>query len=232
MTRPVLFDLFSGAGGAGEGYHRAGFRVIGVDIRPMPRYPHEFAQADAMRVLQRVADGTGPWPGAPCPDAIHASPPCQAYSQMTSCRPGLAAQYPALVDATRALLGGCGVPWVMENVGGSGLAEQDDLFGGHGAMLCGAMFGLPLYRHRLFEASFPLHAPHHPRHLAPTSRAGHWEPGTVISVAGHCSPITVARQAMGIGWMDREELAESIPPAYTEHVGGYLLEHLSKAGAA
>lgn len=99
VTRPVLLDLFSGAGGAGEGYHRAGFRVIGVDIRPMPRYPHEFVQADAMQVLQHIADGTAPWPGAPYPDAIHASPPCQAYSQMTSCRPGLAAQYPALVDA-------------------------------------------------------------------------------------------------------------------------------------
>jgi DNA (cytosine-5)-methyltransferase 1 len=136
---------------------------------------------------------------------------------MTSCRPGLAAQYPALVDATRELLGECGVPWVMENVGGSGLAEQDDLFGGHGSMLCGAMFGLPLYRHRLFEASFRLHAPHHPKHLAPTSRAGHW---------------AVAREAMGIGWMDREELAESIPPAYTEHVGRYLLDHLKRRDAA
>jgi DNA (cytosine-5)-methyltransferase 1 len=233
MSRPVLFDLFSGAGGAGMGYDRAGFRVIGVDIKPQPRYPFEFVQADAMQVLGYIADLAEPWPGAPYPAAIHASPPCQAYSQMSACRPGLAAEYPELVDAVRAVLGDIGLPWVMENVAGSGLAEQDDLFGAHGTLLCGSMFGRrDLQRHRLFEASFPLRPPHHPRHPLPASKAGHWKPGTAISVAGNCAPIAVAREAMGIDWMTRDELAESIPPAYTEYLGGFLMEQCAARSAA
>ena len=197
------------------GYHRAGFEVIGVDNRPQPHYPFAFIQADAM---------TYPLDGF---DTIHASPPCQAYSQMTGCRPGLAEQYPELIDATRALLRRQSAPWVLENVDGAGLAEQDDLFGVHGTLLCGAMFGRALYRHRLFETSFPLAAPHHPRHLTPSSRAGHHNPGTVISVAGNCSPVALAREVMGIDWTTRDELAEAIPPAYTEYIGRQLLDHLA-----
>ena len=214
-VRPRLLDLFCGAGGAAMGYHRAGFEVIGVDNRPQPHYPFAFIQADAM---------TYPLDGF---DTIHASPPCQAYSQMTGCRPGLAEQYPELIDATRALLRRQSAPWVLENVDGAGLAEQDDLFGVHGTLLCGAMFGRALYRHRLFETSFPLAAPHHPRHLTPSSRAGHHNPGTVISVAGNCSPVALAREVMGIDWTTRDELAEAIPPVFAEYIGRQLLEHLS-----
>jgi DNA (cytosine-5)-methyltransferase 1 len=114
----------------------------------------------------------------------------------------------------------------------AGLPGQDDLFGAHGVMLCGTMFGRALYRHRWFEASFPLRAPGHPRHLLPASKAGHWRPGTVISVEGHCSPIDLAREVMGIDWMTRDELAESIPPAFTEYLGGFLMDALAERGAA
>jgi DNA (cytosine-5)-methyltransferase 1 len=232
MSLPVLFDLFSGAGGAGMGYSRAGFRVIGVDIKPMPRYPGEFVQADAMQVLRCLADGAEPWPGAPYPAAVHVSQPCQRRSRMTNCRPGLAAAYPDLVGPVHELLTAWGGPWIIENVEDAGLPGQDDLFGAHGVMLCGTMFGLELYRHRWFQASFPLHAPGHPRHLKPASKAGHWEPGTVISVEGHFSPIELGREAMGIGWMTREELAESIPPAYAEYLGAFLLEQVAARSAA
>lgn len=200
---PRLLDLFCGAGGAAMGYHRAGFEVVGVDIIPQPRYPFEFHQADAM---------TYPLEGF---DAIHASPPCQAYSAMSRCRPGLAAAYPDLVASTRGRLQRAGVPWVIENVPGAPLEAP--------TLLCGQMFGLPLYRHRLFEANWPLPLILHPAHAIPTSRAGHWEPGTIINVAGNTSPIALAREAMGIDWMRRAELAEAIPPAYTEWVGRCLL---------
>jgi DNA (cytosine-5)-methyltransferase 1 len=202
------------------GYARAGFDVTGVDIAPQPNYPFTFHCADAV---------TFPLEGF---DAVSASPPCQGYSAMTGCRPGLAGEYPQLVGVMRDRLAAWGGPWVLENVAGSGLAQQDDLFGASGVLLCGAMFRLPLYRHRLFEASFPVSAPHHPRHLVPASKAGHWEPGTVISVAGNCSPIALAREAMGgVDWMTRDELAESVPPPFAEFMGRALLEHIRERAA-
>ena len=220
MSRPKLLDLFCGAGGASAGYFRAGFDVTGVDLASQPHYMFPFRRADAV---------TFPLDGF---DAVHASPPCQAYSDMTNCRPGLAGDYPELIDVMRERLKAWGGPWVIENVAGSGLASQDDLLGTHGMLLCGLMFGRPLYRHRLFETSFPAAAPHHPRHLIPASRAGHWKPGTIISVAGNCAPIQKAREAMEIGWMTRNELAESIPPYFAEFIGVALLDHLASERAA
>lgn len=184
------------------GYHRAGFEVVGVDIHPMPRYPFEFHRADA---LEFPLDGF---------DAIHASPPCQRYSAMSTCRPGLVDGYPDYIGMVRARLRASGVPWVIENVPGAPLRNP--------AVLCGQMFGLRLYRHRLFETSFLLFELPHPRHVVPASRAGHWQPGTIMSVAGHIAPIAEARAAMGIGWMNRAELGEAIPPAYTEYIGAQL----------
>lgn len=219
MNRPLLLDLFCGAGGASAGYFRAGFDVVGGDLAAQPNYRHQFHRADAV---------TFPLGGF---DAVHASPPCQAYSDMSNCRPGLAGDYPMLIDVIRERLQAWGGPWVIENVAGSGLASQDDLFGTRGVLLCGSMFGLPLYRHRLFETSFPAGAPNHPRHLIPASKAGHWEPGTIISVAGNCAPIKKAREAMGIGWMTRAELAESIPPAYAEHIGLQMLATMTEMAA-
>ena len=203
------------------GYDRAGFDVTGVDVLPQPNYPFRFVQADAV---------TFPLDGF---DAVSGSPPCQGYSAMTGCRPGLAGEYPQLIDVMRRRFEAWGGPWVLENVVGSGLAAQGDLFGASGLLLCGQMFGLPLYRHRLFETSFPVAAPHHPRHLIPASKAGHWEPGTIISVAGNCAPIEMARHAMGdVDWMTRDELAESIPPAFAEHIGRALLAAIEAGRAA
>jgi DNA (cytosine-5)-methyltransferase 1 len=210
--RPRLLDLFCGAGGAAMGYHRAGFDVVGVDITPQRHYPFEFHQADAMSY---PLDGF---------DAIHASPPCQRFSAMSSCRPGLADEYPDFVGLTRARLQASGLPWVIENVPGAPLRSP--------VTLCGFMFGLQLYRHRLFESSFPLAEPRHPEHTIPASKAGHWKPGTIMSVAGHVAPVAEARRAMGIDWMNREEMAEAIPPTYTEHVGAYLLATLMHKAAA
>jgi DNA (cytosine-5)-methyltransferase 1 len=197
------------------GYHRAGFDVVGVDLHPQRNYPFEFHQADALHYLAEH------WREF---DVVHASPPCQRYSAMSACRPGLAEEYPDLIPATRSLLQLTGLPYVIENVPGS--TVRPDL------VLCGQMVGLDLYRHRLFESNAFLWQPEHPKHVKPASRAGHWTPGTVMSVSGHVSPIAVAKTAMGIDWMNRAELAESIPPAYSELIGEQLLEHITASAAA
>jgi len=211
-----LLDLFCGAGGAGMGYHLAGFDVVGVDQNPMPNYPFEFHQGDALEFLAEHGHEF---------DAIHASPPCQRHSAMSACRPGLAGDYPDLIAATRALLEWVDVPWVIENVTGSPLLDP--------IWLCGQMFGLELYRHRGFESNVQMKAPLHQRHWRPASKAGHWTPGTVMSVAGHVAPMWKAREVMGdIDWMTRDELGESIPPAYTEHIGALLLVHIESERVA
>jgi DNA (cytosine-5)-methyltransferase 1 len=194
-----LLDLFCGAGGASAGYWYAGYTVTGVDLHPQPHYPFTFYQADAL---------TFPLDGY---DLIHASPPCQRYSRMMSCRPGLSEAYPDLIGPVRQRLSGQEAPYVIENVPGAPLHNP--------VMLCGAMFGYPIYRHRMFEISWPLKAPGHPRHDTRASRAGHYEPGTFISVAGHFGPMTLARAAMDIEWMNAAEMAESIPPYFTEYIG-------------
>jgi DNA (cytosine-5)-methyltransferase 1 len=184
------------------GYHRAGFEVVGVDIEPQPHYPFEFHQTDAL---------TFPLDGF---DVIHASPPCQAYSYMSACRPGLSSKYPDLIGQVRTRLSDSGLPYMLENVPGSPLRTD--------ATLCGHMFGLELYRHRIFESNLPLTEPEHPEHVKPGGRAGHWRPGEIISVAGHFAPAAMARRAMGIDWMNRAELGEAIPPAYTEYIGNQV----------
>ncbi len=206
-NRPLLLDLFCGAGGCSMGYHRAGFDVTGVDINPQPRYPFKFIQADAM---------TFPLDGY---DVIHASPPCQHYSVMSKCRPGLNEDYPDLIDAIRQRLQER--MYVIENVTGSSLMR--------GAIrLCGSMFGLELYRHRHFETSHFVFQPQHKKHKIPCSKANHWKPGTIISVCGDVRPMSVARKAMGIDWMKRNEIALAIPPSYTEYIGKQLMEILRR----
>ena len=231
--RPILLDLFCGAGGAARGYQQAGFYVVGVDIVDQPRYAgDEFHRENAMRVLEHLGRhwagrGEG-WTLGHRIDAIAAGPPCQDYSRMSH----QAATRGRLISPVREFVTTIGLPWVIENVEGSELATQDDLFGSNGLLLCGAMFGLELYRHRLFETSFPVAQPHHPRHLVPASAAGHWKPGTYVSVAGNCAPMGKVRAAMGgVDWMTRDELVESIPPPFAEFLGTRLLEHLRERAA-
>lgn len=221
--KPRLLDLFCGAGGAAMGYHRAGFEVVGVDIKPQPRYPFRFIQADAM---------TFPLEGF---DAIHASPPCQGYSRLRHLPWLKGREWPLLIDETRCRLTRQGVPWVIENVEDAPLV---------GTMLCGQMFGLPVYRHRLWETSFFMLGPGHPRHrfvigqgrmvndrrkgtLNAGSASGAW--GTtqaIVTVAGGQFKKADGERALAIDWMSKEELAQAIPPAYTEFIGKQLMEVL------
>jgi len=199
--QPIVrcLDLFCGAGGAGMGLSRAGFDVTGVDILPQPRYPFRFVQGDAL--AQNLAGF----------DFVWASLPCQHYSGMSGCRDGLRETYPDLIGPVRDMLTAWGGPWIIENVMGAPLRNP--------VVLCGAMFRLKTYRHRQFESNLPLTAPPHPAHTTPASKAGHWRPGTLVSVAGTCAPVALAREAMGIDWTNRRELAEAIPPAYAEFLG-------------
>lgn len=213
-SRVRILDLFCGAGGAAMGYRRAfpDAEIIGVDINPQPRYPFEFIQGDAM-VLLGMPAYLDPF------DLIHASPPCQRYSDLAK-RNRNAHEWPDLVPPTRAALVGRGVPYVIENVEGAPLVDP--------VMLCGTMFpGLRVLRHRLFECSFPVTAPAHGPHplvFTHDKRKSHY--GTLdqdtafVQVTGGGNA-TVANKAaaMGIDWMNRHELNESIPPAYTEWIG-------------
>jgi DNA (cytosine-5)-methyltransferase 1 len=209
-----VLDLCSGAGGAAKGYHDAGFDVIGVDIAPQRNFPYEFIRADALEVLRTLVSGHPVGAYAREIDLIHVSAPCQRWSRQARCRPGLREKYPDLITPARPLLrelhGVHGIPYVIENVPEAPLVNP--------VMLCGHMFGRELYRHRHFETSFPLSQPGHLPHLVPASRAGHWVPGTIMSVAGHIAPVSHAREIMEITWTNREELAEAIPPYYTEWI--------------
>lgn len=197
------------------GYYRAGFDVTGVDIKPQPHYPFAFIQADA---LEYVAAHGAEY------DAIHASPPCQGYSDQSNCWKGK--EYPRLIADTRTALEKIGKPFVIENVPGA----RRDL--NAVIVLCGSMFGLRVYRHRFFESSFLMMQPWHIPHDDSTPRAGRGiSPKGFISVAGHMGNIEYVKMAMGIDWTSGEGLSQAIPPAYTEFIGAQLIQYLSRTPA-
>lgn len=217
VMRPRLLDLFCCAGGAAMGYHRAGFEVWGVDIRPQPRYPFEFIQTDVARLPVRFLRHF---------QAIHASPPCQRFSDLAK-RNGNADEWPDLIEPTRRLLEETGLPYVIENVEGAPLVDP--------VMLCGTMFpGLRVIRHRLFEANFPLIAPPHGKHplvytmdkrKAHYGKLNEWTSPVQVTGGGNCSKAAAA-DAMGIDWMTKDELNEAIPPAFTRFIGEQLIAQL------
>jgi DNA (cytosine-5)-methyltransferase 1 len=232
--KPRLLDLFSGAGGAAVGYARAGFEVVGVDIEPQPNYPFEFVRSDALDVL-RLGLVAGPAPMdfvGPVEqfDAIHASPPCQAHTALSALEQVKAKNHPDLVGPTRELLEATGLPYVIENVVGAPLRNP--------TMLCGSAFGLDVRRHRLFETNFPLMSPGcaHGQQEARFDiyEHGKWRKSPTVAVYGHGGGKSRENwhDAMDIDWMTHRELAQAIPPAYTEHVGGFLLTHLAQQAAA
>jgi DNA (cytosine-5)-methyltransferase 1 len=235
-TRPILVDGCCCAGGATKGYQRAGFYVVGVDSQPQPNYcGDEFVQASVVDLSEDRTTITGGFitdcarRGNRLPDgrriaAYHVSPPCQPFSPMSACRPGLAATYDDLVQPLREILEESGLPYVMENVIASPL--RADL------VLCGQMFGRALYRHRKFESNVPLQQPGHPKHVIPASKAGHWQPGTIMSIAGNIAPVSMARELMDMDWTTRRELAEAIPPYFAQFVAEQLLAHLALERAA
>lgn len=208
MAQFRLLDLFCGAGGAGMGYSRAGFEVVGVDKEPMKRYPFEFHQGDALEYLAEHGHEF---------EAIHASPPCQGYS--ITQRATKRTDHANLIPPTRKLLQSIGVPWVIENVMGAPMKPP-------AILLCGTMFGLRVLRHRWFESSVLLLAPGHPKHPGgnlTNSCYGYSSDSPFVCVAGNNFNRIAGERAMGIDWMgSRPALAQSIPPAYTKFIGDQL----------
>lgn len=215
-NRPLLIDFCCGAGGAAEGYRRAGFRVIGVDIARQRHFPlgdMHFIQAEALAWFDahnfvNVA-------------AVHASPPCQGYSRMNRVHKR---EYPMLIEPFRERFQALGLPYVIENVEGAPLIDP--------ITLCGSSFDLKVLRHRLFESNVPLVAPPCNSHKGEFySPAGHGDPNWRHSEKNpHLKGVGYTercRRAMGISWMNRDELAEAIPPAYTEWIGKQLMEHIN-----
>lgn len=203
-------DLFCGAGGATRGLQMAGFHVTGVDIKKQPRYcGDEFHRADALAIAigQPIEDIRA------CFDFVWASPPCQHYTMAQRIRGN---SHPDLIEWTRDFLRRTQLPYVIENVPGAPLQEPIEL--------CGAMFGLRTYRHRLFECSFLVNTPAHPEHIAPLRKMGRPPlAGEFMHVVGNFSGVEMAREAMGIDWMSRDELREAIPPAYSELIGRFAM---------
>lgn len=226
------------------GYHRAGFEVVGVDIKPQPNYPFEFFQADALALERDVLRGCWheasyktrlrgtmlPW----CLghfDAIHASPPCQAHSDLQKQNKR---EYPDLIAPTRELLRASGLPYVIENVEGAPLIDP--------VRVCGAgLPGLRVIRHRLFESNMPLEGVpcpwKHPLVFTHDKRKAHYgqldQNTSFVQVTGggNCT-VANKRDAMGIEWMTGAELNEAIPPAFAEHIGRQLMAVLELERAA
>ena len=214
---PRLVDLCCKAGGASAGYAAAGFDVVGVDIEPQPHYPFKFVQADALEYLAAHGHEFDTWA---------ASPPCRDHTKLTSLR-GRVGNGHLLADIREAFQQHpAGRPWVIENVPGAPMRAD--------YRLCGCLFDLPgLRRERWFETSwrhFELRSPCHHRGRAVTV-VGH--PGGRSRREGRTMPTAdVWARAMGIDWMTAAELAQAIPPAYTEHIGRELLVRVTERSAA
>lgn len=218
-----LLDLYCGAGGAGEGYRRAGFQVVGVDskVRSCGYPPGVIIKADCLDVL---ADRKFLRQF----QLIHASPPCQTHTRAKHLRDaqGKGTSHVDLIGVTRDALQKAGVPFILENVPGAPLRED--------VLLCGSMFpelrvvdetGTRwLQRHRVFEMNgckvwggWP-ECRHKSAGVRPlgvyASKADN------IPSGGQTARTLAEGQAlMGIDWMPWAALVEAIPPAYTHWIG-------------
>ena len=250
MTRPRLLDLFCCEGGASMGYSRAGFDVYGVDLfrhrddkgklvgYRRQRYPFPAYQGDVIEVLDRLLAGgmiefdDGQVLGLEDFAALAGSPPCQAYSITKNAHDST---HPELVEPTRERLIATGLPYVIENVVGAPLLNPLMLCGTHFHMTATDTDGLKVWlkRHRLFESNVALMAAgicEHPKDILCAGVYGNGAPSRDAAKArhgGYTPPSQAVRNdLMGIDWMSRNGLSQSIPPVFTEFIGAQLLDAL------
>jgi DNA (cytosine-5)-methyltransferase 1 len=229
---PLLLDIFSGAGGAAWGYYQAGFNVIGVDHRPQENYPFPFLQADAMEVLKVLLAGRlvpfqhdgGPVIPVYLRDiaAIHLSPPCQFATVYRNNKAHVKQDHPNLIPAARKLAMATGLPYVIENVYGARAHLRDPV------QLCGTSFGIEVRRHRLFESpvAIPPVPCDHGRFTERKYPGSSNRPNgrTVANIGEYRVPLRIQQQAIGISWMTLAEIAQAVPPAFTQYIGEQLLK--------
>lgn len=213
---PKLLDLFCGPGGGARGYADAGFEILGVDIDPQPSYPFPFIRGDVFAVAAAIDLSEF--------DLIHASPPCQRYSSLTSSRlkeKGLNPEdvHPDLIPPTRELLRNAGVPYVIENVEGAPVRIS--------VTLCGTMWQKKVRWHRLFETSFEVKAPATCDHgypvYNPFARKNHAEMMRMFPDGPAPETVHAIERGVKPEWMTYKERRQALPPYYTEHIGKSFL---------
>lgn len=191
VSRPRWLELYACQGGSAAGYAAAGFEVVCVDKDPQPRNPFEFHQADAIEFLNEHGHEF---------DVIGGGPPCQRYSKTQRIQGN---EHPDLIAATRVAMIASGKPYVIENVE----EARAELI--NPVLLCGSMFGLHTYRHRLFESSTPLRGIHHPAHSQPNIKMGRpLAAGDFYHAVGNFSNVPYVRSDLGVPWMSREGIRE------------------------
>jgi DNA (cytosine-5)-methyltransferase 1 len=215
-VRPRLLDVCCKQGGASAGYAAAGFEVYGIDRQNQPRYPYTFHRMDLRDLHPRTL----------CLDfdALHFSPPCQSHSNAQRIQ---GREHEDFIAECREIGDGSGLPYVIENVEGAPLRDP--------VTLCGAMFGLRTYRHRLWEPGGGFELPHclHSRHLVPVAKMGRPPlDGEFIHAVGNFSGVELVRRDWDVPWMSRDGIREAIPPRYAEFVGRQLLAHVAASRAS
>lgn len=230
MTRPRVLDVFCGEGGAGMGYHEAGFDVVGVDLGNLRRrYPFPFLRMDALELDIRFLQTF---------DLVHWSPPCQFGTMMSHAPNAKGDLHPNLIPDSRKLSLMAGVDYVIENVEAPKVRPW--LF--NPVCLCGSMFGLgcttkdgtrfQLQRHRLFETNWGMAAPAAGcQHIGPVvgvygghvrNRSAKDGGRLTADFPGEDKPALMI-EAMGMPWATMNGMSEAIPPAYTRHIGQQFL---------
>lgn len=214
LGKPLHLDTYCCQGGASKGYADAGFTVLGVDIDDQTHYPFAFVQGDAVEFIRRYGYLF---------DSISGSPPCQLYSKTQRIQKN---DHPDLIAPTRAAMEATGRPFVIENVMDAAPELRDPV------TLCGAMFGLETYRHRLFETGggFTFVPPTHPEHVAKTTKMGR-RPVPGSSCTSSATSPTLTRVVRSCGCRGQRATASAKPfrRLYSQYIGIRLGWHLGYA---